>query len=468
MTNQDYIISENAIYINISCCQVKTNFRLTGQRLLHSPLLSAGNLKDVFDKTLQDVNFPERLSIREMVLDLGIIPATKFEIQFNHRLAQAFAYSLLQESKNIPLQPEGLRSESHPASVFSQSEEPELFSQAISCLQPAGPQSVLAHRSKQQQMLLLRQWLAVIDRLQIPAQFYRRATPGRLALAATGYLLNNAQGLRFLTSHHPTSWQINNWAEAIANGEIFPELVVQLMLYVQSGQQHEAACHWLLPLWQKKVVRDTLSRNAGRSTALEIDARFRPLLQRFDRQHLQDTEEPSPLAYPLSNAGIVILWPLLPQLFSLLEFCQDGKFACDSARELAALSLDWLVWAEAETPPAAERLSVNCLLCGVPADTTLPTRLSLTASQRQMIDDWLTAVSQQLPGGQKLGANDIRALFLQRSGEIVPETLPPQIRVQPEPFDYLLGDLPWPLTLISLPWLEQPLSLIWPLPQLTG
>jgi len=459
-------VNDNDIYINISCCQVKTKFRLYGQRLLHSRLLSADNLKYVFNKTLQDINYLDRLSIREMVLDLGKIPATQFEIQFNDRLAQAFAYSLLQESKNVPSQPEGLRSECCPASVSSQPEEPELFSQAVSCLQPAGPQSVLAHRGKQQQLLLLRQWLAAMEQLQIPAIFYLRASPSCLALAATGYLLNNAQGLRFLTSHHPPPRQINNWAEAVANGEISPELVVQLMLYPQSGQQHEAACHWLLPLWQKKVVRDAVSRHAGRATALEIDARFRPILQRSDWQHSQNIEEQSPLAYPLSNAGIVILWPLLPQLFSLLELCKEGTFIRNSARWQAVACLDWLVWGE--EPPVRERLRVGQLLCGIPLDTLSAEWAPLTAQQCQLIEAWLSAVGQQLPAWQKLSLADIRQLFLRRPGEIYPDTQPPQIVVRSESFDYLLRDWPWPLTVAQFPWLEQPLPLIWPLPHLTG
>lgn len=94
--------------------------------------------------------------------------------------------------------------------------------------------------------------------------------------------------------------------------------------------------------------------------------------------------------------------------------------------------------------------------------------MTLSLLQLQQIDDWLAAIGQQLPGWQKLSLTDIRQLFLQRAGEISTEGPVPQISVWPEPYDFLLRDWPWPMTLASFPWTEQPLTIVWPLDGFTG
>ncbi|MFV8801080.1 contractile injection system tape measure protein [Yersinia enterocolitica] len=168
----------------------------------------------------------------------------------------------------------------------------------------------------------------------------------------------------------------------------------------------------------------------------------------------------------ISNAGLLLLWPLLPQLFSLLGLWEEEQFVSDVARWQAVYSLDRLVWGKVS--PTEERLTLNQVLCGVSCSTAVPPPAPLSLLQLQQIDDWLAAIGQQLPGWQKLSLTDIRQLFLQRAGEISTEGPVPQISVWPEPYDFLLRDWPWPMTLASFPWIELPLTIVWPLNGFTG
>ncbi|BEM95184.1 hypothetical protein SME53J_46230 (plasmid) [Serratia marcescens] len=168
----------------------------------------------------------------------------------------------------------------------------------------------------------------------------------------------------------------------------------------------------------------------------------------------------------ISNVGLLLLWPLLPQLFSLLGLWEEEQFVSDAARWQAVYSLDRLVWGGIS--PTEGRLTLNQVLCGVSGSTAAPPSMTLSLLQLQQIDDWLAAIGQQLPGWQKLSLTDIRQLFLQRAGEISTEGPVPQISVWPEPYDFLLRDWPWPMTLASFPWTEQPLTIVWPLDGFTG
>lgn len=168
----------------------------------------------------------------------------------------------------------------------------------------------------------------------------------------------------------------------------------------------------------------------------------------------------------ISNAGLLLLWPLLPQLFSQLGLWEEEQFVSDAARWQAVYGLDRLVWGGVNSTD--ERLTLNQVLCGVSCSIPVPPTTPLSLLHLQQIDDWLTAISQQLIGWQKLSLTDIRQLFLQRAGEISAEGATPQISVWPEPYDFLLRDWPWPMTLASFPWTEQPLTIVWPLNGFTG
>lgn len=287
---------------------------------------------------------------------------------------------------------------------------------------------------------------------------------------------------------------------------------------------------WLLPLWRQPAVRRVIHRLKGRQGVQCLDAYLSRCLQRQDdvmqaekgmqsvREQVavpQDNKALSPgrgmesdarqivlsrdntmlpeckgmpaasprtmqpgkdgLRSPdmlcpsgqgISNGGLLLLWPLLPQLFSHLGLWAEAEFVSDAARWQAVYALDRLVRGEGN--PTEERLTLNQMLCGVSCSASAPPTAPLSLLQLQQTDDWLAAIGQQLPGWQKLSPADIRQLFLQREGEISTEGAVPQISVWPQPWDFLLRDWPWPVTLASFPWTEQPLTIVWPLNGFTG
>lgn len=181
---------------------------------------------------------------------------------------------------------------------------------------------------------------------------------------------------------------------------------------------------------------------------------------------LRSPNAPRSSSQEITNAGLLLLWPLLPQLFYLLGLWEEQQFVSDAARWQAVYGLDRLVWGDVS--PTEGRLTLNQVLCEVSCSTSVPPSMPLSLLQLQQIDDWLAAIGQQLPVWQKLSLTDIRQLFLQRTGEISIEGPVPQISVWPEPYDFLLRDWPWPMTLASFPWTEQPLIIVWPLDGFTG
>ncbi|ENZ2323351.1 contractile injection system tape measure protein [Salmonella enterica] len=525
-------------------CQIRMDRQHSGKILLHSPLLGSDSFKSALLQSLSNNTAKISLRLNTLELNLGAISVAQFDTQFNQRLAQAFAQCLSREHafirgpKEMDIQfPDiaVLQDRLHECNPG----ETEVFQWAQGCLQPATLKSLIQDSPANQLQRMLKLLLeGEYPPPQIlPVFWYDRVTASRLSIAAVLYLLKSQRGHNWLMHHHsPTVSQVTDWAKAIAQGEIPPEQVVQLLTGNQpfdSISPEQQACPslvvmcWLLPLWRQPAVRKVIHRLKGRQGVHRLDAYLSRCLQRqddvmqeekgmqsvpeqvvlpqdntvlspdrggesdaqqvapqWDVTTLPESEETSRRTIPptkgglrlpnvprlssqeISNAGLLLLWPLFPQLFSQLGLWEQEQFVSDAAQWQAVYVLERLVWGE--TNSSEERLTLNQVLCGVSCSTSVPSLTPLSLLQLQQIDGWLTAIGQQLAGWQKLSLTDIRQLFLQRTGEISTEGAVPQINVWPEPYDFLLRDWPWPMTLASFPWTEQPLTIVWPLNGFTG
>ncbi|PQQ40399.1 hypothetical protein C6H65_15375 [Photorhabdus luminescens] len=162
--------------------------------------------------------------------------------------------------------------------------------------------------------------------------------------------------------------------------------------------------------------------------------------------------------YQVNNAGILILWPMLPALFNQLDLLEEKKFIHRQAQFMAVDFLDYLIWGNEEGQ--VERKILNKVLCGLTIDEDMPS-IPVESEEELIIEQWLDAIITQLPGWKKLSRNDARQLFLQRPGELLIDEQEIKITLQHQPFDLLLADWPWPLNIAKLSWLNRPLQIDW-------
>ncbi|WP_232246908.1 contractile injection system tape measure protein [Serratia plymuthica] len=474
-----------------------------GENLLYSHVVSAKNIKDTLSHFVHDSGIVDVIKFDKWVLKLDAIPASQFDTLFIPRLAQAFAERLASEQASIAgrqvvkmVTPNATDSSVLLGRYHLDGEG--LIQLARCCLTPQTFKTLLQDSSAYQLQQLLKLLLdgGWQSPKVLPVFWYGRVTASRLSIAAALYLLNSQRGHDWLMHQHsPTASQVTGWAKAIARGEIPPEQVAQLLtgnrasdsaLPDQRAYSPLVVMRWLLPLWRQPAVRQAIHRLKGGRGVQHLDAYLSRCLQRQEddamregkgmqsdagqvalpRDNAISPNAPRSSSQGISNAGLLLLWPLLPQLFSQLSLWEEEQFVSDAARWQAVYGLDRLVWGEVS--PTEERLTLNQVLCGVSCSASVPPPAPLSLLQQQQIDDWLASIGQQLPGWQKLSLTDIRQLFLQRAGKISTQGAIPQISVWPEPYDFLLRDWPWPMTLASFPWTEQPLTIVWPLTDFTG
>lgn len=159
----------------------------------------------------------------------------------------------------------------------------------------------------------------------------------------------------------------------------------------------------------------------------------------------------------VANAGLVVLWPLLPRLFSQFGWIEDGHFVDDVARWQAVGCLDWLAWGDDEL--AEWRTPCARLLCGIAGEVPFEAHPPASACQAEL-DIWLGQIFARVPHLERCSVNDLRTFFLQRAGMLTLDE-PVSLAIEPEATDVLLRNLPWPLTHVILPWRATFINVDW-------
>jgi hypothetical protein len=259
-------------------------------------------------------------------------------------------------------------------------------------------------------------------------------------------------------------------ADLVMEGDLLHDVIALL----ERSPQLELR-RWQALLWRDEGLRDKIRPRVSKQAARRLDrlARAYPgrragVSNANDRSGIADAapertgrvaESRATLA---ANAGLVVLWPLLPDLFRHLKLWDNQHFATAQAQEQAAAWLDWLIWRDDSTTD--ERIGFARHLCNLPLARTSDPCTTSCKKTRELLDNWLATLPQILPGWRSLQPEDIRALFLRRSGVLSTVGEVSLLNVDPQPFDILLRDWPWPLTTVVLPWLSSPIEVDWPIP----
>jgi hypothetical protein len=164
------------------------------------------------------------------------------------------------------------------------------------------------------------------------------------------------------------------------------------------------------------------------------------------------------------EAGLVLLHPYLPRLFEAAGLVAAGHRGPlpDAVVPRAAALLHWLACG---TAALEFELPFVKLLLGLTPDTPFSHALpGLTETERAEAEALLAAVLAHWQALRGTTTDGLRTAFLRRRGQLRRQDEAWQLRVEPEPFDMLLGLLPWSIGLVRLPWMPWPLLTEWDTP----
>ena len=161
----------------------------------------------------------------------------------------------------------------------------------------------------------------------------------------------------------------------------------------------------------------------------------------------------------IANAGIVIVGPYLPRLFSMLELTNKGSFTTLSFAYRAVHLIQYIVTQSTVTPEPM--LVLNKILCGLPVSAPIPLEIDLRAQEQAAIEDMLTAIIAHWKAIGRTSIAGLRESFLQREGRLVFTDDAWRLRVESKSFDMLIDRLPWGYTMVKYPWMKRVLHVDW-------
>jgi hypothetical protein len=159
------------------------------------------------------------------------------------------------------------------------------------------------------------------------------------------------------------------------------------------------------------------------------------------------------------NAGIIILYPFLPELFTQSGFIREKKWVNMEKQHKAATVLEYLATGDDEFPEFD--LPLNKILCGIElADVIIP-QTELSDKTKSECENLLNQVIKHWSVLKNTSNAALRETFLMRNGKLSKVDNGWLLQVEQKSVDILLSHLPWGIGLIKLPWMKEMLHVEW-------
>ena len=161
----------------------------------------------------------------------------------------------------------------------------------------------------------------------------------------------------------------------------------------------------------------------------------------------------------IANAGVVIVGPYLPRLFSMLGLTNKESFTSLSGAHRAVHLIQYVVTGATSSPEPM--LVLNKILCGLPISAPIPLDIDLRAQEQTAIEEMLAAIIAHWKAIGRTSIAGLRESFLQRAGRLESSDEAWRLRVESKCFDMLLDRLPWGYTMVKYPWMKRVLHVDW-------
>ncbi len=212
------------------------------------------------------------------------------------------------------------------------------------------------------------------------------------------------------------------------------------------------------PLYLKRLGDTFLLRLEKIKEQAAADERRLQMEERKEKQKIESAMDEERGVF-IRNAGLILLWPFLSQLFIRVELVKGISFVSESAAYRAVHLLQYLVDKSEQTPEY--NLVLNKLLCNISKAKPVEKDVVLTAEEKTCADQLIGAAIKHWNSLGQTSADGLRETFLQRGGQLFFFDTKYELRVERKAFDKLLSKLPWSISPIKLPWMNKPLYVEW-------
>lgn len=219
-----------------------------------------------------------------------------------------------------------------------------------------------------------------------------------------------------------------------------------------------------------EIDNDNLSLNKGEITennkenSINFNEANNQKLKTDNRNHPENfiinASESQISSLYIDNAGLVILHPFLLNLFQKLNLCKDEVWIDKKSQHKAVLLTQYLVTGQKVF--FENELILNKLICGFPISSVINTKQKISIEEKEICNDLLLVVIEYWSVMKNSSVEALRETFLQRAGKLsLSETRSSELWVEEKGVDVLLASLPWGISMIQTPWMDDFLHCYW-------
>lgn len=175
---------------------------------------------------------------------------------------------------------------------------------------------------------------------------------------------------------------------------------------------------------------------------------------------VDETEESdSGISHFIDNAGLVLISPFLPRLFTMLELTENGKFKNRDARIKAIFLMQYAVFGDGEFPEYTMQL--NKLLTNFKTGTPIPAKSDLSEEEKNTVNGMLEGVLQNWGRLTNTTVTGLQEGFLRREGRLEEQDDTHVLTVESKTYDMLLDHIPWNFRTIKFSWMQKAIQVKW-------
>lgn len=172
----------------------------------------------------------------------------------------------------------------------------------------------------------------------------------------------------------------------------------------------------------------------------------------FKKTEIQFKDE-EPDKINISNAGLVLFHPFLPQAFLDLKWIgKDNKFVNAATQQKAVLFLQYLI--NRKSRQAEHLLVLNKIMCGWPVHLPVKAATKFSQKEKQAADDLIDSLKEYWTIVKNTSPQGLIISFIERNGIIQKTPSGYLLQVERKTIDILTESLPYSINTIKLPWNE--------------
>ena len=161
----------------------------------------------------------------------------------------------------------------------------------------------------------------------------------------------------------------------------------------------------------------------------------------------------------VNEAGVVLLHPFLPQLFRNCGWLAKSNVPDRYARTMGVYAIYYLATGKTIVPEY--ELLLPKLLMGIPWEHPLEPVEELSEDNKAACNELLVEVVKHWTALRNTSPDGLKEAYLQRTGKLEYHNGNWRLGIEQKTQDILLSRLPWGISVIRYPWMENMLTVTW-------